>query len=82
MPGKDLSPKNILIQLSVRILEDDSSEPWRNRCLICNTDGCEIVRKLVFVASNCLISNLVRNYNSHVSSRGEDSRKLQKLRVQ
>ena len=74
-------PRKTLIEISIRFLENDSSEYWRNRCLICNTEGWDIARKLLLVASNCLISNMVKNYNSFVASRGEDSRKLKKLKI-
>ena len=45
-------PREILIELSIRTVEDTSSETWRNRCLLCNSDGWEVLRKLVSVASN------------------------------
>ena len=69
-------PRKTLIEISIRFHENDSSEYWRNRCLICNTEGWDKARKLLLVASNCLISNMVKNFNSFVASRGEDSRKL------
>ena len=73
--------REILIELSIRTVEDTSSETCRNRCLLCDSDGWEVLRKLVSVASNCLISNLVKNFNSQVASR-VDSRKFKKLKVQ
>ena len=56
----NFKPKKTLIEISILFLENDSSEHWRNRCLVCNTEGWDIARKLLLVASNCLISNMVK----------------------
>ena len=63
-------PREILIELSMRTVEDNSRETRRNRCLLCFS-----------VVSNRLISNLVKNFNSEVALR-EDSGKLKRLKVQ
>ena len=45
-----------------------------------NLQKLAVVRRLVFVASNCLIANKVKNYNSIVVSKVIEKRKLKKFK--
>ena len=71
--------RNIIVQLSKNILEN--TDHWRDICYQCNTEGWDIAHKLIFVTSNCVISNKVKNYNSEINARArEDQRKLKKFK--
>ena len=72
--------RNILVDLSMNsILDADVCDSWVNVCPFCVVNGCYILRKILFVASNCFLANKVKNYNSMVISRGMEKRKLKKF---
>ena len=72
--------RKILVDLALNDLENSEGfEIWRNSCASCRVCGWSIVRGLVFIASNCLIANKVKNYNSIVVSKGIEKRKLKKF---
>ena len=72
--------RKILVDLTLNYLEDSNEcDSWKYTCPSCNVCGLSIVRRLIFVASNCLIANKVKNYNSIVVSKGIEKRKLKKF---
>ena len=72
--------RKIIVDLTHNYLENtEGFEIWRNSCASCRVCGWSIVRRLVFVASNCLIANKVKDYNSIVVSKGIEKRKLKKF---
>ena len=74
--------REILVQLSLTLIELDSNEDWRRSCPNCSTLGWDILSKLVTVTSNCIIANKVKNTNSVLlSSRSENCRKLKKVKL-
>ena len=72
--------RKILVDLLNYLENSEGFEIWRNSCASCKVCGWSIVRRLVFVASNCLIflTDKVKNYNSIVVSKGIEKRKLKK----
>ena len=59
--------RKILVDFTLYYLENSEGfEFWRNSCASCRVCGWSILRWLVFVASNCLIANKIKNYNSIV----------------
>ena len=59
--------RKILVDFTLYYLENSEGfEIWRNSCASCRVCGWSILRRLVFVASNCLIANKIKNYNSIV----------------
>ena len=73
--------RNVLVQLSKNILGSTDGDHWRDTCSQCNTEGWDIAHKLIFVTSNCVISNKVKNYNSEICAKArEDPRKLKKFK--
>ena len=76
---KGLSRK-ILVDLTIYIvLEADDCQSWIEKCSSCLVSGSHILQKLIFVAGNCFLANMVRNYNSMVISRVSEKRKLKKF---
>ena len=71
--------RNILVELSKNLLQVADSDHWRNTCPQCDTEGWDIAHKLIYVTSNCIISNKVKNHNSQISSK-EETRKLKKFK--
>ena len=74
------SSRDILVQLTLifigEICDDDI---WRSNCVNCDTCRWKVVRKLVFTVENCIIANKIKNYNSLLSSRAIENRKLKKF---
>ena len=54
-------------------------EGWRTTCPSCNVKGSTILSSLVRSEANCLIANLVKNYNSSLTIKGLEKRKLKKF---
>ena len=73
--------RKIFVQLAVQLIDENESEAWRERCLECDTLGWDVLRKLLTSITNCLLSNKVKNMNALIRSKGEEKRKLQKLRI-
>ena len=73
--------REILVQLSLTLIELDSNEEWRINCQKCSTFGLDILSKLITVTSNCIIANKVKNVNSVLLSRSENCRKLKKFKL-
>ena len=73
--------REILVQLSLTLIELDSNEEWRINCQKCSTFGLDILSKLIKVTSNCIIANKVKNVNSVLLSRSENCRKLKKFKL-
>ena len=71
--------RKIIIQLTIDLIEENQSESW---CTGCNALGWDVLRKLLTSTTNCILSNKVKNLNSQIASRGEEKRKLKKLKVQ
>ena len=70
----------ILIELTIRLLETQRSEDWRNTCPNCETIGWFIIRKLITSTSNCLLSNKTKNMNELQASYTDNVKKLKKLK--
>ena len=74
------SSRNILVELTLVFMEEIGDiDVWRTICVNCNTSRLGILRKLVFTAANCIIANKIKNYNSLVSSKAIEKRKLKKF---
>ena len=62
--------RKILVDLTLNYLENSEGfEIWRNSCASCRVCVWSIVRRLVFVASNCLIANKVKITTQLLSQR-------------
>ena len=74
------SSRKIIVQLTLIFIgETGEYDLWRSNCVSCNTSRWKIVRKLVFTTENCIIANKIKNYNSLLSSRAIEKRKLKKI---
>ena len=71
--------RQILVSLGITYVENNVSETWRNTCSSCSTPYWDILKHLYSVMANCLISNKVKNFNSHIAARGDNSRKAKKF---
>ena len=72
--------RKIIVDLTLNvILEADDCQSWRKECPSCAVSGLYILQKLIFVAGNCFLANMVKNYNSMVISRATEKRKLKKF---
>ena len=61
-------------------MEDDASiDTWKSNCCTCNASRWDILRKLLFATANCFLANKIKNYNSLVTSRAMEKRKLKKF---
>lgn len=70
----------ILVELTLIYMEDDASiDIWKSNCCICNVSRWDILRKLIFTTANCFLANKIKNYNSHVTSKGIEKRKIKKF---
>ena len=70
----------ILVELTIHLIELEISEAWRNICPNCATIGWFILRKLVTSTSNCLLSNKTKNMNALQATYTDNVRKLKKLK--
>ena len=70
--------RKILVTLAFGLLSDLDSgyEGWRTTCTSCNVKGSTILSSLIWSEANCLIANLVKNYNSSLALKGLEKRKL------
>ena len=74
------SSRKILVQLTLIFIgEIGENDIWRSNCTNCDTCMWKVVRKLVFTVANCIIANKIKNYNSLLSSRAIEKRKLHKF---
>ena len=72
--------RKILIELTLIYMEDDASiDTWKSNCCACNASRWDILRKLLFTTANCFLANKIKNYNSLVTSRAMEKRKLKKF---
>ena len=73
--------RQILVSLGIKHIENNLSETWRNACPSCYTPYWDILKYvyLYSIMANCLISNKVKNFNSHIAARGDNSRKANKF---
>ena len=65
-----------LVQLSLVVVDETYCEIWREWC-VCMVPKWEILKKIYTTVANCILSKMVRNFNSIVV--GRDNRKLQKF---
>ena len=56
-------------------MDECDSDVWKTSCVNCDVCRESILRKLIFTAANCLISNKIKNYNSLIVSRVAEKRK-------
>ena len=69
--------RKIIVDLTLNvILEASDCHSWRKEYPSCTVNGFYILQKLIFVAENCFLDNMVKNYNSIVISRATEKRKL------
>ena len=76
------SSRKILVNLSIKWLEDVQCEHWRNKCQSCNLFGWDYLKRILTITSNCIIANKVKILNSTVVSLSRErqtTRKLKKL---
>ena len=73
--------RKILVTLAFGLLSglDSGYEGWRTTCPSCNVKGSTILSSLIWSEANCLIANLVKNYNSSLALKGLEKRKLKKF---
>ena len=72
--------RNILTELALIFLENGGySEVWNNSCCSCKASRWSIACKLIFVTANCVLANKVNNYNSLVTTKKSEKRKLKKF---
>ena len=72
--------RKILVDLALSSIVDNlDCSVWSNTCPSCNVFGVSILRRLLFVAGNCLLANQVKNYNSVVVNKANEKRKLKKF---
>ena len=72
--------RKILIELTLIFVEDDASiDTWKSNCCTCNASRWDILRKLLFTTANCFLANKIKNYNSFVTFRAMEKRKLKKF---
>ena len=72
--------RNIITELAIIFLENGGySEVWNNSCCSCKASRWSIARKLIFVTANCVLANKVNNYNSLVTTKKSEKRKLKKF---
>ncbi|KAI6658898.1 Transposable element P transposase [Oopsacas minuta] len=72
--------RKILVELTFIYMEDDANiHILKSYCPICNVTRWDILRKLIFTTTNCFLANKIKNYNSLVTSRGIEKRKLKKF---
>ena len=61
-------------------IEDDANiNVWKSNSLTCDVSRWDILRKLVFTTTNCLLANKIKNHKSIVISRDIEKRKLKKF---
>ena len=56
--------RQILVKIILRNIEEEESQNWRDSCPICDTLDWVILEKLITSATNCFLSNLIKNMNS------------------
>ena len=72
--------REILVELTMIYIEDDTDiNLWKSNCITCDVSRWNILRKLVFTTTNCLLANKIKNHNSIVISRDIEKRKLKKF---
>ena len=72
--------REILVELTNIYIEDDTNiNVWKSNCYTCDVSKWDILRKLVFTTTNCLLDNKIKNHNSIVISRDIEKRKLKKF---
>ena len=72
--------RRILVNLTLRVLKDEESEYWRNKCPNCHTIGWDILNTLITTGANCFLSNKVKNLNALHRLEVENTRKLKKFK--
>ena len=74
--------RQILIQLTIILIEESQSINWRNTCSFCNVQGWTILRKITTITANIILTNKVRNVNSALREQQKNihSRKLKKFK--
>ena len=78
-----LPSRKILIQLTITYIEDTQCVNWRNTCRSCNQQGWTILRKITSIATNCILTNKVRNVNSRLrelANSNSENRKIKKFK--
>ena len=72
--------RKIIVDLTLNVIsEADDCKSWRKECPSCTVSGFYILQKVIFVAGNCILANMVKNYNSMEISRATEKRKLKKF---
>ena len=75
--------REFLIQLTSKYIEDTQCVNWRNTCGSCNQQGWTILRKIISIATNCILANKVRNVNSRLrelANSNTQNRKIKKFK--
>ena len=72
--------RQLIVNLTLRVIEDEDSVCWRNCCLNCQIIGWDILNKLLTAAANCFLSNKIKNLNAVNKRQVEHSRKLKKFK--
>ena len=72
--------KQILVSLAIQYIENNCSATWGDTCSSCDMVYWHILQKVFGVIANCLISSKVKDFNSHVSFREDNSRKAKKFK--
>ena len=68
------------MKITLKIIEEEESKSWGDNCPICDTVGWDILEKLITSATNCFISNKIKNMNSIQRLHTENTRELKKLK--
>ncbi|KAI6656126.1 hypothetical protein LOD99_1459 [Oopsacas minuta] len=53
--------REILVSLTLNVIERTETEFWRNKCPTCDTIGWNILKKIIFSATNYILANKVGN---------------------
>ena len=75
--------RKILVSFTLNVIESNESEFWRNKCPTCETIGWNILKKIIFSATNCILANKVKNMNSlkrTLTESSHNSRKYTKFK--
>ena len=72
--------RRLIVKITLKIIEEEESRTWRDNCPICDTVGWDMLEKLITSATNCLLSNKIKNITSIQRLHTENTRKLKKFK--
>ena len=72
--------RHLIVKITLKIIEEGESKGWRDSCPICDTVGWDIIVKLLTSATNCFLSNKIKNMNNIRRLHTENTRKLKKFK--